>query len=52
MGSLAGAVRPREDIEGALRLTQVGQESTVEGKAKSQPDWILHHKISRGESRA
>ena len=52
VGSLAGAARPRKNIKGALRLAQAGQKSAVECKGKSQPDWILNSKGSRGESRA
>ncbi|BAA29292.1 52aa long hypothetical protein [Pyrococcus horikoshii OT3] len=39
MGSLAGAARPRKGIGGALRSAQAGQESAVECKGKSRPDW-------------
>ena len=52
MGSLAGVVRPCKDIRGAQRQAQVGQKPTVEGKAKSLPDWIPKRVGSRGESRA
>ena len=52
VGSLAGAAPPRKDIEGAQRPAQAGQKPAVECKGKSWPDWILHSKGSRGESRA
>ena len=52
VGSSAGAARPRKNIKGALRSAQMGQKPVVECKGKSRPDWILHIKGSRGESRA
>ena len=52
VGSLAGAVPPRKGIEGAQRSAQAGQKPAVEGKAKSRPDWVLHSKGPRGETRA
>ena len=33
-------------------MAQAGQNSAVEGKAKSQPDWIFKREIFRGESLA
>ena len=51
MGSLGGAPRPRKDIKGAQRSTQVGQKSTEECKSKSWPHVIPHTKESRDESR-
>ena len=50
VGSLAGAAPPCKRIEGAQRSAQVGQKPTIEGKAKSWPDWIFHSKGSRSES--
>ncbi len=57
MDSLAGVAPRRKDIEnrrrntfsdvelyidGAQRLTQMGQKSIVECKGKSQPDWVIN----------
>ena len=54
MDSLAGVAPRRKDnenqrfsdivlyIDGAQRLTQVGQKSIVECKDKSQPDWAIN----------
>ena len=33
-------------------MAQVGQKSTIEGKAKSRPDWVLQRKELRDESLA
>ena len=52
VGSLAGAARPRKDIEGAQRSPHPGQKPGVEGKAKRGPDGVLDNKGPRGESRA
>ena len=52
VGGLAGAARPRKGIGGAQRPAQAGQNSAVECKGKSRPDWTPHSKGSRGESLA
>ena len=46
MGSFAGVVDRRKDIDGAQRLAHSGQKSEVECKGKSQPDCDFN-KINR-----
>src|SRR4026207_502399 len=48
-GSSAGAAPPLKSIEGAQRWAQAGQNSAVEGKARSQSDWISNDTRFRGE---
>jgi hypothetical protein len=45
-GSLAGAAHSRNNIWSNQRSAQAGQESAVEFKSKSWPDWILSTKES------
>jgi hypothetical protein len=52
VGSSAGAAPLRKDIEGAQSSVQVGQKSTVEGKAKNRTDWISKRTGFREEIRA
>ena len=48
--SLAGVAPCRKCIDRALWLTQLGQESSVECKSISQPDWIPTSTESNNES--
>ena len=50
MGSLAGVVRRRKDIDGAQWLAHSGQKSEVECKGKSQPDWNFNSKNPKHEN--
>lgn len=43
-GSLAGAAHSRNNIWSNQRSAQAGQESAVEFKSKSWPDWVLSTK--------
>ncbi len=50
MGSSAGAVHPRKDIEGSQSSAHPGQKSGVECKHKSWADWISTSERSSRES--
>ena len=43
---------PLKRYQGRPKVGSGGTEPAVECKGKSQPDWILNSKGSRGESRA
>ncbi len=52
MDSLAGVAHCRNNIDSAQWLAQAGQESAVECKGKSQPDWLANKMQSRQEIEA